>query len=221
MKPIIRIILVDDHTLFREGLKFILGACPDLVVSGEAGTVADGLRLAHELDPDLVLLDLSLPDRPGLSFLAEFRRTRPRTPVLVVSMLRKAEHVVGAFQAGATGYVTKEAASERLIEGVQSVLRGAYYVDSAISGNVIELLIEAERREKTPDARYGTLTAREQEVMRLLAAGLSAREVGARLFISSKTVDNHRANIMRKLGLDGAVDMVRYAARLGLIELDT
>lgn len=217
----IRVLLVDDHALFREGLKYILGQSPGLTVAGEARTATEGLRLVAEAAPDLILLDMSLPDRSGLSFLADLRRDQPRLPVVVVSMLSKAEHVVSAFQAGANGYVTKESAADRLLEGVRIVLEGSFYVDPSVSGNVLELLIEAERREKTLDSRYGTLSQREQEVMRLLAQGVSTRDIGARLFISPKTVDNHRARIMRKLGLESTVDIVRSAAKLGLIEIDS
>ncbi|WP_254845271.1 response regulator transcription factor [Desulfovibrio sp. DV] len=138
----------------------------------------------------------------------------------MVSMHHKSEHVVRAFQAGAIGYVTKESALENLVEGIRSALAGEFYLDPSMSQDVLKKLLEAEHNQSMVDAKYGTLSQREQEIMRLLAEGLSARAIAERLYISPKTVDNHRANIMRKLGLANTVDIVRCAARLGLLDLE-
>ncbi|OLN29440.1 DNA-binding response regulator, LuxR family [Desulfovibrio sp. DV] len=140
--------------------------------------------------------------------------------MLMVSMHHKSEHVVRAFQAGAIGYVTKESALENLVEGIRSALAGEFYLDPSMSQDVLKKLLEAEHNQSMVDAKYGTLSQREQEIMRLLAEGLSARAIAERLYISPKTVDNHRANIMRKLGLANTVDIVRCAARLGLLDLE-
>lgn len=215
-----RILLVDDHPLFREGLKHLIQHAPDLSVSAEAGTAAEAMRLVKTACPDLVILDISLPDKSGLELLPELRKRNPRLPVLMVSMHHKSEHVVRAFQAGAIGYVTKESALENLVAGIRSALAGEFYLDPSMSQDVLKKLLEAEHSQTKVDAKYGSLTKREQEVMRLIAEGLSARTIAERLFISPKTVDNHRANIMRKLGLNNTVDIVRCAARLGLFDLD-
>lgn len=215
-----RILLVDDHPLFREGLKHLIQRAPDLSVAAEAGTAADGLRLAAETSPDLIILDISLPDRSGLALLPELRKKFPRLPVLMVSMHHKSEHIVRAFQAGAVGYVTKESALENLVDGIRSALAGEFYLDPSMSQDVLKKLLEAERNQTMVDAKYGSLSQREQEIMRLIAEGLSARDIAERLYISPKTVDNHRANIMRKLGLENIVDIVRCAARLGLLDLE-
>jgi DNA-binding NarL/FixJ family response regulator len=136
-------------------------------------------------------------------------------------MHSKIDYIVEAFQAGATGYIVKESASDRLIPGLETVLHGDYFLDSAISHAVVEKLLKSPLKEsRVEDADYGSLTPREQEVMRLLAEGLAVREIAERLYISPKTVENHRSNLMRKLDLHNAIELVRYAARLGLIDVD-
>lgn len=215
-----RILLVDDHPLFREGLKHLIQQASDLSVAAEAGSAAEALRLLATANPDLVILDISLPDKSGLELLPELRKKKPRLPVLMVSMHHKSEHIVRAFQAGALGYVTKESALENLVAGIRSVLAGEFYLDPSMSQDVLKKLLEAEHTQSMVDAKYGTLTQREQEVMRLIAEGLSTRAIAERLFISPKTVDNHRANTMRKLGLENTVGIVRCAARLGLLDLE-
>jgi len=140
---------------------------------------------------------------------------------MIVSMHSKIEYIAEAFQAGATGYVVKGSASDRLLQGLESVAKGAYFLDSAVSHEVVKSLMALPAKEaKIMDAAYGTLSPREQEVMRLLAEGVSIKESAEKLFISTKTVENHRANIMRKLGLHTTIELVRYAARLGLIDVD-
>ena len=136
-------------------------------------------------------------------------------------MHSKIDYIAEAFQAGATGYVVKESASERLLHALEYVSRGEYFLDSSVSQEVVKKLMESPAREaKITNAAYGTLTPREQEVMRLLAESLSAKQVAEKLFISPKTVENHRSNIMSKLDLHSTVELIRYAAKLGLIDVD-
>jgi DNA-binding NarL/FixJ family response regulator len=140
---------------------------------------------------------------------------------MIISMHSKVDYIVKAFQAGATGYVVKESASERLVQGIDSVLKGDYYMDGSVSHQVVRRLIEfPEKETKITNAAYESLTSREQEVLVHLAEGLSAKDVADRLSISPKTVENHRSNIMSKLDLHSTIDLVRYAARLGLIDVD-
>jgi DNA-binding NarL/FixJ family response regulator len=136
-------------------------------------------------------------------------------------MHSKVDYIAEAFQAGANGYVVKESAAEGLMKGLETVLKGEYFLDSAVSSQVVEKLMRIPGKEtKISDAQYGTLTAREQEILRVLAEGLSTKEIAEKLCISPKTVDNHRANIMNKLDLHSTIDLVRYAAKLGLIDMD-
>lgn len=215
------ILIVDDHPLFREGLKAIIERDLRFVVVGEAGDVREGLRMASELKPDMIVVDISLPDKSGIELTREIQTLLPETRIMIISMHSKIDYIAEAFQAGATGYVVKESASERLIKGLESVSNGDYFLDSSISHEVVEKLMKfPTRRMGITDAGYGSLTSREQEVMRLLAEGLSTKGVAEKLFISPKTVENHRSNIMKKLDLHGTVELVRYAAKLGLIDLD-
>jgi len=215
------ILIIDDHPLFREGLKAIIERDSKFEVVGEAGTGREGLRMVKKLKPDLVLVDISLPDQSGIELTREIRSLILDTRVMIVSMHSKIDYIAEAFQAGATGYVIKESASERLLHALEYVSRGEYFLDSSVSQEVVKKLMESPAREaKITNAAYGTLTPREQEIMRLLAEGLSAKQVAKKLFISPKTVENHRSNIMSKLGLHSTVELIRYAAKLGLIDVD-
>lgn len=215
------ILIVDDHPLFREGLKTIITSDTRYEVVGEAGNGREALRLAKKHKPDLVLLDIALPDQNGIQLSREIRNLSSKTRILIVSMHSKTDYIVKAFQAGATGYVVKYSASERLLQGIDSVLKGEYFMDSSVSHKVIEKLMQSPEKEaKITDAAYDTLTPREQEVMVLLAEGLSSKEAAEKLFISPKTVENHRSNMMRKLDLHSTLELIRYATRLGLIDVD-
>ena len=215
------ILIVDDHPLFREGLRAIITRDGRFEVTGEAGSAREALRVARRLKPDLVIVDISLPDRSGIELTRELRQKLPESRILIVSMHSKIDYIAEAFQAGATGYVVKESAAERLIDGLETISGGEYFLDSCVSHEVVQRLMQMPAKDaRIADTGYGSLTPREQEVMRLLAEGLSVKKIAEKLFISPKTVENHRANIMNKLDIHSTIELIRYAARLGLIDLD-
>jgi DNA-binding NarL/FixJ family response regulator len=216
-----KIILIEDHPLFREGIKTILSRNSRYEVIGEAGTGREGIRMASELQPDLVLLDLSLPDRRGLSLINDIIGSSPQTRILIVSMHSKIDHIVKSFQSGAMGYIVKESAADTLLAALETVLQGDYYMDTSVSQKVVRKIAHIAPKKSIPEpCGYEVLTPREQEVLALLAEGLNSIMVSEKLCISQKTVENHRTNIMRKLGLHNSIELVRYAAKIGLIDVD-
>ena len=217
----IKVLVVDDHPLFREGIKAILERSPEFEVVGEAGDSDAGLELTRQLKPDQALVDISLDGKNGLDLVQSMKKIHPGIRVLVVSMHSKMDYIIEAFQAGAHGYLVKESAGEGLLKAMKSVGKGEYFIDANISSEVVQkILNNPKNQDKIYDSSYISLTSREQEVLRLLAENLTAKEIGDKLFISPKTVDNHRSNIMRKLDLQRPLDLVRYAARIGLIDTD-
>lgn len=215
------ILIIDDHPLFREGIKTIIQVDGRYEVIGEAGNASQGFRLAKKLEPDLTLVDISLPDKNGFDLIQDLLKFSPAIKILVLSMHSKVDYIVKAFQAGATGYLTKESASDMLINGIEHTFKGDYFMDTSVSQQVVKKL--AELPDKKPIAivdSYDSLTPREQEVMVLVANGMSSQKIADKLFISPKTVENHRSRILRKLDVSNVIDLARHAAKLGLIDLD-
>jgi len=209
------IILVDDHKLFRQGLKMILSQKPEYKVVGEA---SDGLELLTILrqNPrtDVVIIDLSIPKIRGIEAMREIKKLDDKIGLLVLTMHNDQNHLREAYQAGAGGYLLKEDLSEELFAALTSVIKGKTYISRLLGEEVKKSWLEMLQQNRDP-ANVEILTVREKEVVKLLAEGCSNKEVANHLVISVRTVDHHRANIMKKLSLKSAADLVRYAISKG------
>jgi two-component system response regulator NreC len=209
----VRILIVDDHAVVRAGLRLLLDAEPDLEPVGEAGTARDAIFQARALNPDLILIDVGLPDQNGLEVVPTLVHEHPEVKVLVLSMQDEPQYVRQAFDVGASGYVLKESADADLVTAIQQVAQGQSYVDPRLGAR----LVAAERAE-TRRAEEDPLSDREREVLRLLALGHTNQEIAKQLFISVRTAETHRAHIMQKLSLQTRAELVRYALEQGMLE---
>ena len=215
------VFIVDDHPVFREGIKALIGSNRGYEVIGESGSAGDAFKSVLAKRPDIVIVDLSLPDKSGIELIRDFRSRLPDIRSLVLSMHSKAEYIASAFQAGATGYVVKESAAEDLVAALDAVSQGDYYMDSAVSAQVVKKLMQAQpENRKIQNGNYDSLTVREQQVMALLAEGNGIKKIADTLHISRKTVENHRSNIYNKLDIHSSIELVRYAVKLGIIDVD-
>jgi DNA-binding NarL/FixJ family response regulator len=211
-----RILLADDHALVRRGLKLILDAEPDLEVIAEAGDGAEVLERAHEDDVDLAILDVAMPRMTGIQAARELSQRRPELKILILSMHDNEQYLFEALRAGASGYVLKSVVDRDLVEACRATMRGeSFLYPGAVNALIKDHLERAKRGEVSAE---DPLSPRESEVVKLVAEGMSSREIAETLVISEKTVERHRANILDKLGLRDRVDLTRYAIRRGLVE---
>ncbi|HWM01079.1 MAG TPA: response regulator transcription factor [Actinophytocola sp.] len=211
-----RILLADDHALVRRGLRLILDAEPDLVVVAEAGDGAEAVELASTGDVDLAILDIAMPRMTGLQAARELSRRAPEVRLLILSMYDNEQYLFEALKAGASGYVLKSVADRDLIEACRAAMRGEPFLYPGAITTLIRDFLQRDRLgDQLPES---ILTAREEEVVKLIAEGHSGKEIADILVISPKTVDRHRANILQKLGLRDRLDVARFAIRAGLVE---
>lgn len=213
----IRVLLVDDHAVVRAGLKAVLGAAPDVDVVGEASDGAIALDLVTRLTPDVVVMDLTMEEMDGIATTRALLERESPPKVLVLTMHAEEEYLIPVLEAGASGYLMKSAADRQLLDAVRTVARGDMYV----SPNAARVLARGVRQKDENSElrmRFERLTEREQAVLRLVAAGYSAPEIGERLFISPKTVDTYKQRVNEKLGLTHRADYVQVALKLGLLQ---
>ncbi len=201
-----RILCVDDHAIFRQGVKQILAQYDRQVKIGEAATAAAAMELARETRWDAVILDLSLPDRSGLQVLTELKREQPELPVIVLSMHAEDEYAIRALRIGASGYVTKESAPEELVAALQKVMRGGRYMTPALAEKIAFSYASPATNEKPHQA----LSERELEVLQLIGAGKSLKEIAAMLSLSVKSVGTYRARVLEKMAMSTNADLIRY-----------
>lgn len=213
MKPI-RILLVDDHAMFRAGIRALIEAEQRLEVVGEASSGDEAVDRVRELKPDVVVMDLSMPGSNGLEATRRIRALGVETNILVLTVHAEEEYLVPVVEAGASGYLTKTSADTDLLEAIRLVARGQVYLPPSAA---TLLLRRYQQSEGDTGPGLDDLSAREQEVLGLTAEGYSSREIGEKLFISPKTVDTYRARIMQKLGLSHRSEVVRFALRVGLL----
>lgn len=211
------IVLADDHSVLRESLRSYLNAEPGLEVVGDTG---DGLKVAdlvERLKPDVLVADLMMPGLNGLEVTRQVRRRSPSTRVVILSMYADEAYVLEALRNGASGYVLKESPGAELVHAVREVVAGRHYLSQPLSERAIEVY-SSRSADENPDP-YDALTTREREVLQLAAEGHTSTAIGDRLFISPRTVEAHRANVMRKLALRTQTDLIRYAIRRGVVPM--
>ena len=209
----IRVLIADDHAVVRQGLKQILGDTPELVVAGEATNGQEVLDKVRAEAWDIVVLDISMPDRSGLDILKELQSERPKLPVLVLSMYSEDQFAVRVLKAGARGYLTKDSAPDDLVKAIRKVVSGGTYV-SAFLGEKLAFEIGTDSS-KLP---HETLSDREFQVLRLIAAGKSVKEIAAELYLSVKTVSTYRARLLLKMDLETNAELIHYAIQNRLID---
>jgi two-component system response regulator NreC len=212
----IRLLLVDDHAVVRSGLRMLLESQPDLEIVGEAGTAQDALRLVELLQPDLVLMDIGLPDASGIDTTLTIKQRWPAVAVVALTIHEDEEYFFRMLHAGASGYVPKRAAPEELLTAVRTAAAGEVYLYPSLAKLLVHDYVSGNRPAQA-EALSG-LTEREQEVLAYLAEGSSNSEIAEALTISPKTVARHRENIMAKLNLHSRADLVKYAIRKGIIQ---
>jgi DNA-binding NarL/FixJ family response regulator len=212
----IRVLLADDHTVVRKGLRFLLERAPDMEIVGEASDGREAVRLAAELKPHVVVMDIGMPQLNGIEATAQIVKQNPQVSVIILSVHSDESYLLRALSAGAKGYLLKDSAEEDLVRAVQVAAQGKPFFSPAISEKLLEDYMRYLQQRGLKDS-YELLTDREKEILQLLAEGKSNKEVAALLNLSPYTVETHRAHIMQKLNLHNTAEIVLYAVRKGII----
>jgi two-component system response regulator NreC len=216
MDKSVKIVLADDHTLLREGLRALLSAYPKFEIVGEAADGRAAVRQVEKLSPDLVMMDLSMPRMTGMDAIREIKKRYPETKVIALTVHKTEEYLRTTLQAGADAYVLKDATHDELLMAVKNVLAGKPFLSPGVSEKVIEGYLEGHDG-RLPGSTLGLLSPREREVLKLIAEGYKNKEIAADLCISLKTTEKHRSNLMKKLDLHNAAALTAYAIEQGLV----
>ena len=211
-----KIIIAEDHTILRDGLQAMLSFYAEFNVVGTAGDGLEAIRRVESHQPDLLLIDLSMPRMSGMDAIRDIKKRFPQTRIIALTVHKTDEYILATLQAGADGYVLKDASREELILAIRTVLEGHPYLSPGVSQKVIEGYLDG-KKEGTPLTAYDSLSAREKEVLKLIAEGYKNREIAELLCISLKTVEKHRANLMKKLDLHNAAALTSLALEKGLV----
>ncbi len=212
------ILLADDHNIVRQGLRALLQSEPHFRLVGEASDGIEAVRLAEKLKPDVLITDVMMPGLNGLEVTRQVAKMLPQTRVIILSMYTNDAYVLEALKNGALGYVLKDSQAADLIQAVKEVIAGNRYLSPPLSERALELYLR--KVESVPDDPYELLTSREREVLQLVAEGRTSAEIANRLFISPRTAEGHRANLMKKLGLQNNADLIRLALKRGILPMD-
>ena len=216
MNQKVRIVIAEDHTILREGLRSLLSSDPNFEIVGEAGDGREAIKCVEKFRPDLILTDLSMPRMNGMEAIKEIKRQSPKTKVLVLTVHKAEEYILATFRAGANGYLLKDSTHAELVMAVKKVLSGKQYISPEISEKVIEGYLEGKKTLKSQTS-WETLTQREREILKLIAEGYKNKEIAEDLCISVKTVEKHRANLMEKLDLHSIQALTAFAIEKGLV----
>ena len=217
MKNKIKILVVDDHAVMRDGIRALLGLYDDIEIVGEASEGKEAIEKTHELSPDVIIMDIAMPGMDGLEATRRITKKNPGTKVLILTQHDHKEYVLSSIKAGAAGYIPKKALGSELA----SAIRAIQYEDSFLSPPAAKALVEHFRKQADETEPYDRLTAREREILKLIAEGHTSREIAATLYISLKTVLGHRTKIMGKLDIHNRTELIKYAMRKGLVAIDT
>lgn len=213
----IRVLVVDDHAIMRDGIRALIGLHNDIEIVGEASEGKEAIDKAQELMPDVIIMDIAMAGMDGFEATRRIAKKTPKVKILVLTQYDNKEYILSMIKAGAAGYVPKRALGSELVSAIRTVHRG----DSFLYPSAAAVLIENYRQQPGEEEPYDRLTAREREILKLIAEGHTSREIADMLFISLKTVLGHRTKIMEKLDLHNRAELVKYAVRKGLVSLDT
>ena len=214
----IRVLLTDDHNLFRQGMRTLLSAEPDIEIAGEASNASDAITFAQELRPDIVLMDVGMPGLSSFEATRQIRKQRPETRVIFLSMYDDEDYLSESVEIGASGYILKDSPADQLVSAIREVYRGGNYLTPRLLARLVDDF-RVQNRSSLRQPRFGTLTKREREIMKLLAEGKSVKEVATEFNLSVKTVEAHKFNLMRKLDIHNKAQLVQYAIQKKIIRL--
>ena len=215
----VRVVVCDDHAIFREGIKQVLAANERLQVVGEAANGVDALNLVRKVKPELIIMDITMPELSGIEVTREVMKELPETRVIILSVHSRKTFIMEALKAGARGYVLKDSAGEKLLDAVAAVLAGECYLDSPVASHIVEEFVRLPSPEEF--SPHEALSDRERQILLLVVEGYSNKEIGEKIFLSPKTVDNHRSRLMAKLGRHDVVGLIKYAISHGLVDPDS
>ena len=221
MTDVINVVIIEDHALMREGIKAIISRDEKIKVIGESDNVDEGYDVVMNCNPDILLLDIALHGSSGLVLAKRLLATKPELLIIIITAYSKMDYILEAVESGVKGYILKESSPENLAEAIEKVYAGEIYIDSYISNKVIKSLITKNDVEIAEDNKsaYSKLSLREQQILKLLIDGVPIKDIAEELFISSKTVENHKASIMVKLKCKNMTELIRYAISIGLIDV--